>query len=151
MVSIFTYRDERKLFAVIGAIIAAALVALVQLEFARQGRTSPLSNAITSTYAYLEFALSASISGSRDAVGYVIALPQLERENAQLRAEDAKLQTENAALQETLARVPSREAVQNAAALYPTGIPALVIGFDPENKSQVVTVDKGTRSGVTRR
>jgi len=149
VVSIFTYRDERKLFAVIGAIIAAGLVALVQLEFARQGRTSPLSNAITSTYAYLEFALSASISGSRDAVGYVISLPQLERENEQLRAEDAKLQTENATLQETLARVPSREAVQNAAALYPTGIPALVIGFDPENKSQVVTVNKGTRSGVS--
>jgi len=149
VVSIFTYRDERKLFAVIGAIIAAGLVALVQLEFARQGRTSPLSNAITSTYAYLEFALGATISGTRDAVGYVISLPQLERENAQLSAEADKLQTENATLRETLARVPSREAVQNAAALYPTGIPALVIGFDPENKSQVVTVNKGTRSGVT--
>ncbi|HEY1728498.1 MAG TPA: rod shape-determining protein MreC [Candidatus Baltobacteraceae bacterium] len=148
MVSIFTYRDERKLFAVIGAIIAAGLIALVQLEFARQGRPSPLSNAITSTYAYLEFAVGASISGTRDAAGYVVALPQLERENAQLSTEADKLQTENATLRETLARVPSREAVQNAAALYPTGIPALVIGFDPENKSQVVTVNKGTRSGV---
>jgi rod shape-determining protein MreC len=92
--------------------------------------------------------VGASISGTRDAAGYVVALPQLERENAQLSTEADKLQTENATLRETLARVPSREAVQNAAALYPTGIPALVIGFDPENKSQVVTVNKGTRSGV---
>ena len=149
MVPIFTYRDERKLFAVIGAIIVAALVALLQLEFARQGRPSPLSNAITSTYAYLEFALGATITGARDSVGYVVALPQLERDNARLRVDDEKLRADNAALRETLARVPSNEAMQNAAALYPTGVAAMVIGFDPENKSQVITVNKGTRSGIT--
>jgi rod shape-determining protein MreC len=149
VVSIFTYRDERKLFAVIGAIIAAAIVALVQLEFARLGRPSPLSNAITSTYAYLEFALNASISGGRDGVAYVLALPQLESDNTRLRTEDEKLRADNAALRENLARVPANEALQNAAALYPTGIAALVIGFDPENKSQVITVNKGTHSGIS--
>ena len=149
MVPIFTYRDERKLFAVIGAIIAAALVALVQLEFARQGRPSPLSSAITSAYAYAEYALGVTLGAARGSVGYVIELPQLERDNAQLRARNAELLTQNASLHEALARIPSQEAVENAQALYPQGIPGMVVGFDPENKAQVVTVDKGTRSGVS--
>jgi rod shape-determining protein MreC len=149
VVPIFTYRDERKLFAVIGAIIAASLVALVQLEFARQGRPSPLSNAITSTYAYLEYALGVSISTARDSAGYVIRLPQLETENSALRTQNAELTTQNAALRESLARVPSDVSVANAQALYPTGIAAVIIGFDPENKQEIVTVDKGKRAGVS--
>ena len=150
MVPIFTYRDERKLFAVIGAIIAASLIALVQLEFARQGRASPINSVVTSSYAYLDLAFSTVVSGAREGVGYVIELPQLEGEVAKLRRQNARLTAENAKLNETLARVPSQEAAQNAAARYPTGIPAMVIGFDPENKQQIITLDKGTRAGVAR-
>lgn len=150
MVPIFTYRDERKLFAVIGAIIAASLVALVQLEFARQGRPSPLTSALTTTYAYLELALGVSMNATRDGVAYVIELPQLARDNAQLRAQNATLSADNATLRETLARVPSQLAVERAQARYPAGIPALVVAFDPENKQQIVTIDKGSRAGVSR-
>jgi len=149
VVPIFTYRDERKLFAVIGAIIAAALIALVQLEFARQGRPSPLSSGVTTAYAYLEFALGATIGGLRDGFAYLREMPRLERDNAQLTRENAKLQAENTTLRETVARVPSQTAVENAAALYPSGINARVVGFDPENKQQIITVDKGARSGVS--
>ena len=149
MVPIFTYRDERKLFAVIGAIIGAALIALIQLEFARQGRPSPLSSAVTTAYAYVEYAVGATIGAIRDGFGYVVELPGLQHEVSQLSSENARLQAENATLRESLARVPSQEAAQNAAALYPAGIAALVIGFDPENKQQIITVNKGTRSGVT--
>jgi rod shape-determining protein MreC len=150
VVPIFTYRDERKLFAVIGAIIAASLVALVQLQFARQGRPSPLTSAITTAYAYLDVAFGVTMTAARDGVGYVIDLPQLARENAELRAQNAALSTENLTLRETLARVPSQLAIERAQARYPAGIPALVVAYDPENKEQIVTIDKGSQAGVSR-
>jgi rod shape-determining protein MreC len=150
VVSIFTYRDERKLFAVIGAIIAAALVALIQLEFARQGRASPINSIVTTSYAYLELAFGTAVSGVRGGLRYVVDLPRLARDNATLRQENATLEAENQALKEALSRVPSEIDAKRAAALFPTGIPATVIGFDPENKQQIVTVNKGTQAGVAR-
>lgn len=150
MVSIFTYRDEGKLFAVIGAVIVAAVVALIQLEFARQGRTSPLTGGVTSLYAYLETAIAATISGTRNASDYVVRLPSLESENARLRDELARLRTDDARVTETLARVPSELALEHAKVTYPRGIPASVIAFDPENKQQIVTIGQGSSAGVTR-
>ena len=41
--AIFTYRDERRLFALIGIIIVAALVALVQIGAQRAGTVSPIA------------------------------------------------------------------------------------------------------------
>jgi rod shape-determining protein MreC len=150
VVPIFTYRDERKLFAVIGAIIIAALIALVQLEFARQGRTSPLSGGVTSLYAYLELAVGTVVSGTRNATDYVLSLPTLENENALLRDENGKLRIQNGELNESLSRVPSELALQQVRIAYPKGIAALVVGYDPENKQQIVTIDKGTSAGISR-
>ncbi|MBV8601203.1 MAG: rod shape-determining protein MreC [Candidatus Eremiobacteraeota bacterium] len=150
MVSIFTYRDERKLFAVIGAIIVAALVALIQLEYARQGRTSPLTASLTSLYAYLEFAVGASAGTARTGLDYALRLPNLEAENARLRDENARMRSDDAQLRETLSRLPSQLALEHAKAVYPAGIAALVIAFDPENKQQIVTIDKGSNAGVSR-
>ncbi|MBV8150402.1 MAG: rod shape-determining protein MreC [Candidatus Eremiobacteraeota bacterium] len=150
MVPIFTYRDERRLFAVIGAIIVAGLIALVQLEFARQGRISPLAGGVTALYAYAEVAIAQAMWGTRNAADYVARLPELERENAGLRAENDGLRAKSARLEETLARVPSALALDEAKVDYPQGIAAMVIGFDPENKQQIVTIDKGRLAGVAR-
>ncbi|MBV8073862.1 MAG: rod shape-determining protein MreC [Candidatus Eremiobacteraeota bacterium] len=130
--------------------IVAALVALIQLEYARQGRTSPLTGSFTSLYAYLEFAVAASIGGVRTAVDYTVRLPRLESENARLTDENARLRAQNAELNETLARVPSELGLERARALYPSGIAAAVIAYDPENKQQIVTIDKGSNAGVSR-
>ena len=150
MVPIFTYRDERKLFALIGAIIIAALIALVQLEFARQGRTSPLSGGVTSLYAYLEFAVGTVVSGTRSAADYIFHVPTLETENALLRDQNGKLRAQNAELNELLSRVPPELALEQARIVYPKGIVALVVGYDPENKQQIVTIDKGRSAGISR-
>jgi rod shape-determining protein MreC len=90
------------------------------------------------------------VNGVRDGFGYVVELPQLASDNARLRTENAALQSENTAMHETLARVPSQLAVERATARYPSGIPATVIAFDPEDKLKVITVDKGTRAGISR-
>ena len=107
MVSIFTYRDERKLFALIGVVIVAALVALLQVSFARQGRTSPLTTLVTVTATYFEIVVAAVRDGTRGGFDTVARTPGLARENAVLREENLRLHDENVAFTEELARVPA--------------------------------------------
>ena len=145
MVPIFTYRDDRKLFAVAGAIIVAALLALLQLDFTRSGRASPLTVVITTVTAWAQFAASTVTNGARDGANSVVQLPQLERDNGELRANVAQLTAENRELTETLARVPAEAALARAQAIEPKGIPANVIGFDPENALHVITIDRGAK------
>ncbi len=148
MVSIFTYRDERKLYALVGSVIVAASVALVQLQAARSGRTSPLSDAVTSGSAYVEFALGAIASTLRSGTDAVMHLPALAGENARLTVQDTHLRHENARLEEVLARVPIERALAEAQIRYPGGIPATVVGFDPEDAIHTITIDRGSTEHV---
>ncbi len=150
MVSIFTYRDERKLFAVAGAIIVAAVIALVQIASARSGRTSPVAVVVQSVAVFFESATTTVTSGLRGAVDWVASVPRLTGENAALRARVETLQSENRALQEQLSRVPDAVAAQAALARDPDGIAATVVAYDPEDLARTVTVDRGSRSGIAR-
>ena len=108
MVSIFTYRDERKLFAVAGAIIVAALLALLQLDFTHpDGRTSPLSAVITTATTWAQLAVTTVTTGTRNGFNAIVTAPQLAHDNGELRATVDRLPTENRDLTETLARVPA--------------------------------------------
>jgi rod shape-determining protein MreC len=144
---IFTYRDERKLFALISVIIVAALIALVQINAQRSGNESPISTVATSVAGVAEAVVSGAIGATRSALAYVASLPRLSKENAALRAQNRKLLEENAALHQLAADAASQGAVQSVAALY-RGIEARVIGFPPENESRAVTIDKGASAGV---
>jgi rod shape-determining protein MreC len=150
VVSIFTYRDERKLLAVVGTIIVAALLALLQLDFVRSGRPNPIAYAVTSATAWLQLAAATVGNGARASVATVTSLPQLARENATLRARVTNLSEENQTLSETLARVPEEASLARAQLLAPDGIAATVIGFDPENAERTITIDKGLRDGIAR-
>ncbi|HXF34131.1 MAG TPA: rod shape-determining protein MreC [Candidatus Acidoferrales bacterium] len=150
MVSIFTYRDERKLFALIATVIVASLIALVQLEYARDGKTSPLSLTITSLSAYAEIALSALTGGVTHAVDSTVSVPSLYVENQHLRAENARLRAQDDALNEQLAIAPSEDARRRVQERFAGGISATVIGYDPENAMRVVTIDRGTNAHVNR-
>jgi rod shape-determining protein MreC len=150
VVPIFTYRDERKLFALIGAVIVASLVALVQLDYARDGRTSPLSLTINSISAYLEVALSTVTSSVQHALNSTASVPSLYSENRRLTAENARLRTENDALSEQVAITPSEEARRRVQERFANGIPATVIGYDPENALRIVTIDRGANAHVNR-
>jgi rod shape-determining protein MreC len=148
VVPIFTYRDDRKLFAVAGAILIAALLALLQLDFIRSGRASPLTVIVTSIGAWAQFAATGASNGVRDAFTAVVRTPQLESENGALRARVEQLERENESLHESLARVPAEAALARAQSEQPGGLAADVIGFDPENALHVVTIDRGAKDRV---
>jgi rod shape-determining protein MreC len=145
---IFTYRDERKLFALITVIIVAASLALLQINAERTGNLSPLNTAGLTAVSFLEDAIAMVGSTARGAFFGVIALPQLERDNSQLRAQNKKLSLENARLHELASQYAEEVAVRPVVDLYPNGIEARVVGFPPENESRTVTIDRGSSSGV---
>ena len=150
MVPIFTYRDERKLFAVVGAVIVAALLALLQLDYARNGRTSPITVTVTSVTAFVQTAIAWVTGGVRGGVDTVVRTPGLASENARLRAENTTLRTRNDELLERLARVPAATDLADAKFAHPDGIEATVIGYDPEAATHVLTIDRGAKDGVRR-
>ena len=53
-------------------------------------------------------------------------------------------------MREALSRAPAARALAKLEASRPGGIDANVIGYDPENVSRVVTVDRGSHSGLRR-
>jgi len=148
VVSIFTYRDERKLFAVIGAIVVAALIALVQIDAARSGRPSFFSSAATAVFGFFQTGLSAGVDATRNGVGSLLDAPHLAGENATLAERNRALEAQNARLREALSAAPDAAAIERVAAREPSGILAATIGFDPENQSRIVTLDKGALAGV---
>ncbi len=150
MVPIFTYRDERKLLAVVGTIIVAALLALLQLDTVRSGRPNPIVIGITTATAWIQFAAVSVSNGVRGGIATVGDIPQLARENGDLRTRVDTLTAENHALDETLARVPAEASIARAQLSEPGGIPATVIGFDPEDAMRTITIDRGARDNVQR-
>jgi rod shape-determining protein MreC len=150
VVPIITYRDERKLFAVIGAVIVAALIALLQLDFARSGRTSPLTVTVTSVTAYAQLAAATVVNVVRGGWTTVVRTPGLAADNARLQSENAALRAQNDNLRERIARVPAAESLAKAELAHPAGMSATVIGFDPEATTHVVTIDRGSKDGVRR-
>jgi rod shape-determining protein MreC len=117
----------------------AALIALLQLDFARAGRSSPLSLTVTTVTAYMQVAVAAVVDMVRGASANVARTPGLSAENQRLRAENASLRAQNDEYAERLAR---------AQFAHPDGIAATVIGFDPEAALHDVTIDRGLKDGV---
>jgi rod shape-determining protein MreC len=150
VVSIITYRDERKLFAVIGAVIVAALIALLQLDFARSGRTSPLTVTVTSVTAYVQLAVATVVNVVHGGWTTMVRTPALASDNARLRSENTTLRAQNDDLLERIARIPAARSLAKAEFSHPAGLMATVIGFDPEATTHVVTIDRGAKDGVHR-
>jgi rod shape-determining protein MreC len=150
VVPIFTYRDERKLFAIVGAVIVAALIAILQLDFARSGRTSPLTATVTTISTYLQLAVSMVVGGVRGGVDTIVRTPGLASDNGRLRTENVALRTQNDELRERLSRVPAAQSLADARLAHPDGLAAMVIGYDPEASMRVVTIDRGAKDGVRR-
>ncbi|MFN2459080.1 MAG: rod shape-determining protein MreC [Candidatus Velthaea sp.] len=128
----------------------AALIALLQLDYARQGRPSPLAVSVTTVSAYVQLAATTVANGIRNSVWMVGNLPQLFTENTRLRAENAHLNAENLKLTEALARVPAERDIALAQMKYPAGVASTVIGYDPEAALHVITIDRGGKDRIAR-
>jgi hypothetical protein len=134
VVSISTYRDERRLFAIIGVVIVAALSHCCRL-LRRQGRP-----ARSRLRRHLDRDLRSN-SPLQPTNGFFRGgvhrdrrqhCPNSRRENARCAPRTHGLQSENLALNEALARVPAERDLALAQQRYPQGLPATVIGYDPE-------------------
>ncbi|GAC1431712.1 MAG: hypothetical protein NVSMB5_25710 [Candidatus Velthaea sp.] len=128
----------------------AALLALLQIDFARQGRPSPLTVTVTTITTYVQLAVATVGNGLHGGFDTVVRTPQLATENAQLRADNQHLHAENLALTETLARVPAERDLARAQQKFPAGIAATVIGYDPEATMRIVTIDRGAKDHIVR-
>jgi rod shape-determining protein MreC len=130
-------------------IIAAALLALVQIGAQRSGSESPISTVASSLFDVGEIGVATAIRGVRGFGTALLALPWLERENATLRAQNRQLIGENARLHELAAQYAA-ESVTRPIVDLNHGVEARVIGFPPENESRAVTIDKGYQAGIRR-
>lgn len=146
----FTYRDERRLFAVISVIIVAALIALVQVSAARAGAMSPLSAVITSIADLFQTIAGTTTIAVRGGLLSLSQTPHLLRENGNLRSENQRLAQENAHLEELLAATTADRRLASTLSEYARSVEGRVIGFPPENESQSITINKGTRDGIGR-
>jgi rod shape-determining protein MreC len=131
-------------------IIVTALVALIQVSAARAGTPSPLTTALTTAGMAIEEAASFAVGAVRGGGQAVASLPVLAGENNTLRAQNIALQQENQRLHELLNAYRQDTGLAPRLAEYPRAIQARVIGFPPENGIQSITIDKGTRNGVSR-
>jgi rod shape-determining protein MreC len=122
----------------------------LQLDFARAGRTSPLTLTVTSVSSYLQLAVATVVDGVRYAWQTAARTPSLAAENARLSDANATLRRQNDDLREALARVPAARDLATAQAAHPDGMPATVIGYDPEATVHVITIDRGMKDGVQR-
>jgi len=134
----------------LGVIIAAALVALLQVVAARTGTASPLTTIATTVGIGVEEGASSAVRAVRSGGRTALSLPALRSQNAALASQNLQLERENARLQELLAAYRGRLALAPQLQTYPRAIEARVIGFPPEGGIQTVTLDKGTHSGVAR-
>ena len=148
MVSIFTHRDERKLFAVIGAVVVAALIVLVQVESLRSGRTSPFTAGVAALAGAVQSGVAATLNGAGSVASSLGDLPHLREQNERLAAQNRALADENARLREALAQQPDLLAQARAAENNPGAIAARTIGYDPENQLRAATLDRGSLAGV---
>jgi rod shape-determining protein MreC len=150
VVSISTYRDERRLFALIGVVIIAALVALLQIEFTRQGRPSPITTTVTSIATYGQLAVATAVGVLHAGFATAVDTPRLATDNGMLRAQNQTLRAQNRELTEALARVPAERDLALAQLKHPAGIAATVIGYDPEATQHLITIDRGARDRIAR-
>jgi rod shape-determining protein MreC len=124
-------------------------VALLQVAAARTGSASPLTTIASTVGIGVEEGASTAVGAVRSGGRTALSLPALRAQNGALLSQNQRLERENARLQELLAAYRGRLAIAPQLQTYAGAIEARVIGFPPEGGIQTVTIDKGTRSGVT--
>jgi rod shape-determining protein MreC len=148
VVPIFTYRDERKLFALIGGASVAVLIIVLQLTSARTGKPNPIGLTVGTILAVGQMGIASAASVVGGGVGAVFAIPRLWGENKELISRNHALGEENLRLRQELSSLNDRRNIEHIALSHPRSIIADTIGYDPENESRIITIDRGSVAGV---
>ncbi len=130
--------------------VVAAVIALVQLDSAKTGKPSAIAIAITSVAVYAQTAAAAIGDGTRGLGTTLGDAPHLYGENAGLKTRVRALESENDRLREALAQAPEARAIAAISTSEPGGISATTIGYDPENLTRTIVLDRGSNAGVSR-
>jgi rod shape-determining protein MreC len=119
------------------------------LEAVKSGKPSIIAVGVTAVAVWTQSAVAATASALAGAGTSLAEAPRLYAENADLRARNDALREENGRLREAIAAAPDAAAIARAAARE-DGIAATTIGYDPENLSRTITIDRGSEAGVRR-
>jgi rod shape-determining protein MreC len=135
--------------AVVLAIVFVALsVAGVLLHLA--GLLTPAENAVLQLAIPVQRVIGDAAGGARELVTTLQSLGQLREENRRLAQEVADLQSRVVRLQEAEIENRSLREQLGFKRVYPAYdlLPAEVVGHDPSNYLQFVSIDKGSNDGV---
>lgn len=128
--------------------VVAAAIALIQIEAAKSGKPSFLNSALTAVFGLFQTGATTAFEAVRDTAQSVAEAPRLARDNAALEQRTHALEAENIRLREAISQQPELTAIERTLQDEPNGIVAMAIGFDPENQSRVVTLDRGSQAGI---
>jgi rod shape-determining protein MreC len=129
-------------------VIVAALIALAQITAVRSGKPSLITATITTILAGGQTIVTGVAGGLHAGVAGIADIPRLWRENSALRASERSLRAENDRLSEALATAGDVRAIERARTEHVSGVVAQTIGFDPENQSRLITIDRGEQAGI---
>jgi rod shape-determining protein MreC len=129
-------------------VIVAAAIALIQLESLKTGKPSVIAIAVSSVAIFAQDASALIGETVRGGAASLANAPRLAGQNAALREKNRALRAENARLREALEESPDARAIAALAAQLGSGTVATVVGYDPENVSRTVTIDRGSVAGV---
>ncbi len=130
--------------------ILTAVIALIQIDAARNGKPSVIAVAVTTVVSFVQTGVAGTVDAARSFFGEIAELPKLRADQNRLETENGALRAENERLNEALALAPDAASLARERERYPASIVALIVGFDPENQTRTATIDRGSRAGVTR-
>jgi len=142
--------DERKLLVLLAIVIAAALLAIVQVRAQRAGEPSPIAVAASYAIAGSESLIATVGNAIGGGTSALLSFPSLHARNAALIAANQALIERNARLHQELADALAIAGIRRLHANNPRGIEARVIGFPPEGATRSITIDRGSLAGVRR-
>jgi rod shape-determining protein MreC len=147
---VVTHSRPRGTRLLVVALVSLSLV-IITLDY-REGSTGPLAAAgrwTQTTMAPLQQAVSTVTRPVGDFFSGLAHLPSLQRENSDLKAQIADLQAAAAGQANVEEQIKTlSDLLGLKTQLFPTGVPAVVIGNGVSNFEWSITIDQGSDDGV---
>jgi rod shape-determining protein MreC len=147
---VVTHPRPRGTRLLVVALVSLSLV-IITLDY-REGATGPLADAgrwTQTTMAPLQQAVSTVTRPVEDFFSGLAHLPSLQRENSDLKAQIADLQAAAAGQANVEEQIKTlSDLLGLKTQLFPTGVPAVVIGNGVSNFEWSITIDQGSDDGV---